>query len=351
MARPRSWKLLLTALTAVALFSALPATARASAGTSIVVESSSVGSAGATGTASVSVLLAPSDSLTEFDVRVSFDPNIVVVEDADAIVLNQRWEPPAGLPLLVDASIPGVVRVHASTGNACPPGTTCPLFSFAWVGGANGSSSMSASVFTLTGTESGEARVLSGVTSVSADVTVGVVTTPTPSPTPMATPTPSATADGGGTVPSPTAVTPPATSSPPGAGTPSPVSTAAGVTATVVRPPALAPGSGTGLAPGDTAWLGQAALAAFVVAALLSFGWITSTLRSPAPADAASTPHSPPIGVPPAAPPAPVQEELRMQAVSEYLKMMEALGLASSDISTGDERPRAGDDGDTPPTT
>jgi hypothetical protein len=165
------------------------ASSRASSGTTVLVSSSAVSASGQTGVTSVSVTLAPQDSLSEFEVHITYDPAILEVEDADAIVMNPRWDPPAGLPLLIDAGVPGVVVVHASTGDPCPVGASCPLFSFAWRALVNGSTSVTVSMQSLTGTESGEGGTLSGVQVTPGNVTVGPASQPSPTAPASATPT------------------------------------------------------------------------------------------------------------------------------------------------------------------
>jgi SAM-dependent methyltransferase len=282
-----------------------PAPALASAGTQIFVGSGNVAGPGAAGTATVGVTLAEQDTLNEFAVEISYDPAIIEVEDADSIVLNPRWDPPTGLPLLIDAGTPGLVRVHSTTGDPCPAGGSCPLFSFSWRAVANGTTAISVTAFTFIGTESGEAGPLSGVTASGASATVGSAT---PSATATSTP-PTATA---------TATQPPATQTPTSAPTPTPT-TAASATSlpgtpapggpavspspgrpqeTVAAATAHAPSAGNGLSGAPGSGLAQGAMAAFVVAALLAFGWImrSQSYNSAASGGGSSEPAEPERG-------------------------------------------------------
>lgn len=304
----------------------------ASSGTTVVVSSSTVSAAGETGVTNVSVTLAPQDSLSEFEVHIAYDAALLDVVDADAIVMNARWDPPTGLPLLIDASDPGVVVVHASTGDPCPVGASCPLFSFTWEALANGTTAVSVTMQSLVGTQSGAAGALTGVTVSGGNVTVGSQPVPSPSATSTTVPTgtatsvptasPTATATAGASPTSPTTVASP-TIAVPGT-TVEPAATQSGLDDTTAVPPASAPSSGSGLQQGGGAGLAQAAMAAFFVAALLAFGWIMTTLRGGDMQVAAAT-----VG-----PPHRSRAELEMDLIVDYLQTMEALGMASSDIET-----------------
>jgi hypothetical protein len=188
----RLWIAVTLVALAIAAVAPFAAGGRASSGTTVSATGLAVGGAGSSGVTTVSVQLAAQDALSEFEVRIEYDPDVIEVEDADAITMNPRWDPPTGLPLLIDASELGAVTVHATTGDACGPGSTCPLFSFAWLALADGSTELALASVTLTGTEGGTPGTLSGVSLVSGTVSVGQAATATAIPT--ATPSPTATA-------------------------------------------------------------------------------------------------------------------------------------------------------------
>ncbi len=335
----RTWILL-----AVAALLALASSAGfASSGTSVVVSASDAAQIGEYGTTSVSVSLAAADTLSEFDVLIVFDSGLIEVEDADAITLNARWDPPTGLPLVIDASTPGRVRVHSSTSDPCFT-NPCPLFSVSWVAMASGSATFSVQAQTLAGTQSGSSATLSGVAVVADTASLGQVSTPTTSFTPTPTVTPSFAATSTATrTPVPLA-TPTANSATAPASGATPASTA-GVPASVATPTstrpaptretgsAAPPSSGSGLGGGiGGVGLGDATMAMLLVAALLTLGLVMSSLRGQpaaprgAVASRAEPPSAPELHGSGMLPPEDV-------AIAEYLNAMEALGMVSASIT------------------
>lgn len=73
-------------------------------------------------------------------------------------------------------------------------------------------------------------------------------------------------------------------------------------------------------------------MAAFVVAALLAFGWIMSSMRSQSYNAAAggAQPDQQRVREPR------TRQEMEMDLITDYLRTMEALGMASSDIEVDD---------------
>lgn len=320
----RPWITVMFVALAIAAVAPFASGGQASSGTSVSTTGSAVSGAGSNGVTNVSVQLDAQDALTEFEIRIEYDPDVIEVEDADAITMNPRWDPPTGLPLLIDASEVGAVTVHATTGDACPVGSTCPLFSFAWLALADGSTELALASVTLTGTENGAPGTLSGVSLVSGTVNVGqaatatAVATATPSPTSTAVPTASPTPTGVAVV-SPTVATTPA------GATPTAQATQAVGEVTAVAP-AQPPSTGAGLSGGGQTGLAQGAMLALMVAALLAFAWITTSLRSsqePVAAMAAMR----------------TEGEKQMDLITDYLRTMEALGMASSSIDLESSAP------------
>lgn len=306
----------------------------ASSGTQVATSASTVANAGDLGEATVTVQLAPSDSLSEFDVQISYDPSVISVEDADAIVMNARWDPPAGLPIIIDASTPGTVRVHSTTSDPCPQGGACPLFSFSWVAQGDGTTTLFVTSATLTGTESGQQKSLSGVSVLAGTARVGLAATATPTPTssPSPSPTPTTVVPTATNTVAPTGTTAAGT---PTVTTPSVVPTARATQSSTVGEAAgtaQPPSSGNGLAPTDGPF-GQLGLYVLLVAALLSFGLIMSSLRMvPSHARLSGQARTEPS-----------RRLSDLEVIADYLQTMEALGMASSSIEldahSADDRP------------